>query len=151
MTPAIRDATRDDLPAIVRLLADDPLGATRETYARPLPACYEHAFEAIQDDPHNTVIVAENGVDIVGTLQLTYIPNLTYRGGMRAQIEGVRVAASQRGTGLGRRLVEEAIDRARQRGCRLVQLTTDANRPEAVAFYAAIGFKASHVGMKYPI
>jgi GNAT superfamily N-acetyltransferase len=137
------------VPAIVRLLADDPLGSTRETAnGDQIPDAYWRAFQAIDADPHQLLMVAEADGQIVGTLQLTVIPSLTYTGGERAQIEGVRVAARHRGRGLGREMVLWAIERARARGCRLVQLTTDKRRPEAVRFYESLGFRPTHVGMK---
>ncbi|WP_131737900.1 GNAT family N-acetyltransferase [Actinomadura roseirufa] len=144
-----REATADDLPRIVRLLADDPLGATRETLADVIPDAYLAAFAAIQKDPNNVLVVAEVGGALAGTLQLTFIPSLTYTGGERAQIEGVRVAAEQRGHGVGQALITWAIDQARARGCRVVQLTTDRQRPDAIRFYQKIGFRPSHMGMKY--
>ncbi|WP_342787115.1 GNAT family N-acetyltransferase [Actinomadura decatromicini] len=144
-----REATVADLPGIVRLLADDPLGSTRETPGDPIPEEYFTALGAIQNDPNNTVLVAEVAGEVAGTLQLTFIPGLTYTGGERAQIEGVRVAASQRGTGIGQDMINFAIDRARARGCRLVQLTTDRQRPAAIRFYQKLGFHPSHMGMKY--
>jgi GNAT superfamily N-acetyltransferase len=145
-----REATVDDLPQIVRLLADDPLGATRETPAGDeIPEAYFTAFDAITKDPNNTVVVAEVAGRVAGTLQLTFIPGLTYTGGERAQIEGVRVAAEQRGAGLGQQMITWAIERARERGCRVVQLTTDRQRPDAIRFYQKIGFRPSHMGMKY--
>ncbi|TYB49972.1 GNAT family N-acetyltransferase [Actinomadura chibensis] len=144
-----REATVADLPGIVRLLADDPLGSTRETPGDTIPEEYFTAFAAIQNDPNNTVLVAEVAGEVAGTLQLTFIPGLTYTGGERAQIEGVRVAASQRGTGIGQDMINFAIDRARARGCRLVQLTTDRQRPAAIRFYQKLGFRPSHMGMKY--
>ncbi|RFS82159.1 GNAT family N-acetyltransferase [Actinomadura spongiicola] len=144
-----REATVDDLPQIVRLLADDPLGATRETPGDEIPDAYFSAFATIAKDPNNTVIVAEVAGRIAGTLQLTYIPGLTYTGAERAQIEGVRVAADHRGIGLGQKMITWAIDRARARGCRVVQLTTDRQRPDAIRFYQKIGFRPSHMGMKY--
>ena len=143
-----RPARRDDLVAIVEMLADDVLDSTRERREEPLPSSYTEAFDAIESDPHNTLIVAEQGSGVVGVLQLTLIPGLTYAGGWRAQIEGVRVASAIRGQGLGRALIEHAIELAREAGCRLVQLTTDKRRPEAVAFYESIGFSATHEGMK---
>jgi GNAT superfamily N-acetyltransferase len=144
-----REATRADLPEIVRLLADDPLGMTRETPGQVIPDAYYAAFEAIDKDPNNAVIVAETGGKVVGTLQLTYIPGLTYTGGERAQIEGVRVASEQRGRGIGQLLIGWAIERARDRGCRVVQLTTDRQRPDSIRFYQKIGFRPSHMGMKF--
>jgi len=143
-----RAALERDLPAIVQLLADDPLGATRERYAEPLPDCYSAAFEAIEQDPRNELIVAERAGELVGCLQLTFIPGLARQGGERAQIENVRVARALRGQGHGRTLFEWAIGRARERGCHLVQLTTDKSRTEALGFYKSLGFAASHEGMK---
>jgi GNAT superfamily N-acetyltransferase len=144
-----REATADDLPQIVRLLADDPLGATRETPGEEIPEAYFAAFAAIDKDPNNTVVIAEVAGRVAGTLQLTFIPGLTYTGGERAQIEGVRIAAEHRGAGLGQIMINWAIDRARARGCRVVQLTTDRQRPDAIRFYQKIGFRPSHMGMKY--
>lgn len=143
-----RNANRDDLEAIVRLLADDPLGSRREEYSVPLLPGYVQAFEAISSDPNNELIVAELAGAVAGVLQVTYIPYLTYKGGRRALIEGVRVSASLRSAGIGRRLVQWAVDRARQRGCHMVQLTSDKTRPDAIRFYEALGFIASHEGLK---
>ncbi|GLW64407.1 GNAT family acetyltransferase [Actinomadura rubrobrunea] len=148
-SPTFRRATRDDLPQIVRLLADDPLGASRESPGEVIPECYLRAFEAICADPRNELVVAELDGAVVGTLQLTFIPGLTYRGGERAQIEGVRVSADQRGRGIGQAMITWAVEQARARGCRLVQLTTDRRRPEAIRFYQKLGFQPSHTGMKY--
>jgi GNAT superfamily N-acetyltransferase len=152
MSPTLdrfRLATAADLPAIVRLLADDALGAQRERLEDPLPAAYLAAFEAIARDANNEVVVAEDAQGAaVAVLQLTFTPHLTHQGGWRATIEGVRVDARLRGSGLGRRLMAWAIDRARVRGCHLVQLTTDKQRPEARRFYESLGFVASHEGMK---
>ena len=150
MTPAvrIRRARPDDLGAMVELLANDPLGAKRERLQTPLPASYAAAFAAIDNDPNQELVVACREETIVGVLQLTFLPYLTYCGGWRAQIEGVRIAASERSQGLGRQMLEWAVDRARARGCHLVQLTTDKTRPEAKRFYEALGFVSSHEGMK---
>jgi GNAT superfamily N-acetyltransferase len=143
-----RRARRQDVPAIVGLLASDPLGATRETSGGELPEAYWQAFEAVDNDSHQFLAVAELDGRVVGTLQLTFIPSLTYRGGERAQIEGVRVDAGSRDRGLGRAMVGWAIEQARVRGCRLVQLTTDQRRPDALRFYESLGFRATHAGMK---
>lgn len=143
-----RQATRSDVPDIVRMLADDALGAKRESYGSPLPASYYAAFEAISVDPNNELVVACLGSRVVGVLQLTFIPYLTYRGSWRAQIEGVRIDASIRARGVGRRLFEWAIERAGQRGCHLVQLTSDKARVDAIRFYESLGFVASHEGLK---
>lgn len=143
-----RTAGAADLPAIVRLLAQDPLGATRESAAMPLDGRYAAAFAAIERDPNNELVVAVVDRTVAGVLQLTWLPSLTYRGSWRAQIEGVRVAESVRGRGIGAALIGEAVERARARGCRLVQLTTDLQRPDALRFYERLGFRHSHAGMK---
>ncbi|RZL63828.1 MAG: GNAT family N-acetyltransferase [Variovorax sp.] len=143
-----RPARRADLPAIVGLLADDPLGAQRESPGEPLAPGYGAAFDAIERDPHNELVVAEADDRVVGVLQLTFIPSITYRGSWRALIEGVRVAADRRSGGLGRALFEWAIARAQARGCHLVQLTSDKARPDAIRFYEQLGFVASHEGLK---
>lgn len=143
-----RPATRGDVDVIVRMLADDPLGAQRERYASPLPRSYERAFVAIQADPNNELVVAEADGRVVGVVQLTFIPYLTHQGSWRALIEGVRVDASARSQGVGQRMFTWAIERARERGCRIVQLTTDKSRPDALRYYQRLGFVASHEGMK---
>ena len=146
--PTFRRARADDVPDIVRLPADDPLGATRERYESPLPESYARAFRAIEQDANNELVVACRGDRVVGVLQLTYIPSLTYQGGWRALIEGVRVDSGERSQGLGKTLFEWAIARARERGCHMVQLTTDKARPDAKRFYEGLGFVASYEGMK---
>lgn len=145
----IRPATIADLPAIVRMLADDALGTKRERVEDPLPTSYLCAFEAIAQDPNNELVVAQDleGKPIA-VLQLTFTPFITHQGGWRATIEGVRVDSAQRASGLGHELLAWAISRARERGCHLVQLTTDKQRPEAKRFYESMGFVASHEGMK---
>ncbi|MDJ0920107.1 MAG: GNAT family N-acetyltransferase [Henriciella sp.] len=144
-----RDAIRDDLPAIVQMLADDRLGATRETFADPLPDAYATAFDDICDQTGNRLIVAVDEYDRVSAcLQLTFIPGIARRGMKRGLIEGVRVRRDLRGTNIGTRLFEYAIEAARTAGCGLVQLTTDKQRPDAHSFYEKLGFEASHTGMK---
>lgn len=143
-----RTARREDLPSILALLADDPLGAERERLEDPVPDPYVRAFSAIEADPNQEVIVAERDGQVAGVLQLTFIASLTWQGSTRALIEGVRVAAALRGLRIGEALVGEAIERARRRGCRIVQLTTDRSRTDAHRFYERLGFKATHVGMK---
>ena len=143
-----RRAGRADLERIVEMLADDPLGAKRERYELPLPAPYFAAFEAIEADPNNEVVVACLDGKVVGVLQITFIPYLTYQGSWRALIEGVRVDTKIRSVGLGRAMIEHAIGLAWSRGCHLVQLTTDKARPDAKRFYESLGFVASHEGMK---
>lgn len=144
-----RHATHQDLPAIVALLANDALGAKRENHVLPLPASYEAAFAAIDQDPNNELVVVDTADQAVaGVLQLTLVPHITYQGGWRAQIEGVRVAANLRASGIGEQLFLWAIERARSKGCHLVQLTSDKTRLDAIRFYERLGFVASHEGMK---
>lgn len=144
----LREAKRSELVDIVRLLADDPLGSTREHYADPLPAGYTAAFDAIENDVNNELLVAKCGDRLAGVLQLTYLPNLTFRGRWRAQIEGVRVAPDFRGQGVGRLLISGAVEKATIRGCHVVQLTTNRVREDAQSFYSSLGFEATHVGFK---
>jgi GNAT superfamily N-acetyltransferase len=143
-----RPACERDLPAIVGMLADDALGAQREHFADPLPPSYAAAFAAIDADPNNELVVACRGERVIAVLQLTFIPYLTYQGAWRALIEGVRVASSERDSGVGSAMFKWAIARARQRGCIMLQLTTDKARPDALRFYEKLGFVASHHGMK---
>ena len=153
----LRRAKADDLPAIVNLIAADQLGATRDgvTTAGDL-AAYQRAFAVIDSDPAHILMVAESerdesGPDIVATMQLSFIPGLARRGALRAQIEAVRVHEAYRSRGLGAAIFAWAIDEARQRGCALVQLTTDKSRTGAHRFYERLGFTASHEGMKLPL
>jgi GNAT superfamily N-acetyltransferase len=142
----VRRAARDDVPAIVALIAADQLGAAREGGDL---APYERAFAAIDADPAQLLAVATDEAGAVaGTLQLTVIPGLARRGALRAQIEAVRVREDLRGQGLGHALLAWAIEEARRRGCALVQLTSDKRRPEAHRFYGRLGFTASHEGFK---
>lgn len=149
MSAVLRRATRDDVPAIVALLVDDPLGATRESEGEH--AAYLRAFEAIDADPAHELVVLDDGGEVIGTLQLTLLPGLSRGGALRAQIEAVRIASSRRGQGLGEDLFRWAIDESRRRGAVIVQLTTDASREGAHRFYERLGFVASHVGMKLPL
>ena len=146
MTEVImRRARAGDVDEIVAMLADDPLGSGRE---RPGDPRYAKAFEALDTDPGQLLAVAEVDGEVVGTLQVTFIPGLSRIGATRAQIEAVRVRADQRGAGLGRHMIEWAIAESRARGCVLVQLTSDASRTDAHRFYERLGFVRSHVGMK---
>lgn len=144
-----RDAREDDLEAIVTLLGDDVFGKGRNPAFETHRAAYTAAFREITADPNNGYIVAVLDQRIVGLAQLTFLRGLSYTGGLRAQVESVRIAADMRGLGLGGKLMEEAIRRARARGAVLVQLTTDARRDRARTFYERLGFKGSHVGMKF--
>ncbi|MEU1359337.1 GNAT family N-acetyltransferase [Micromonospora zamorensis] len=141
-----REAVRADLPAVIALLADDVLGKARDF--TEVDEAYERAFADISADPRNQLIVAEQGAELVGCLQITYIPGLGRHGSERSLIESVRVRSDRRGQGLGRELMIWAVDQARQRGCALVQLTTDKTRGDTHRFYLSLGFVASHEGMK---
>lgn len=142
----LRQAAADDLEAIVAILADDMLGKSRE---QPGDPAYKAAFEAIAADPNNELWVIE-GPDkrVMGTLQLTFIPGISLKGGTRAQIEAVRIVDELQGQGVGRWMFERMIERARERGAMLVQLTSDKQRPDAIRFYQSLGFAASHEGFK---
>jgi GNAT superfamily N-acetyltransferase len=147
-----RKAREVDLPAIVALLADDDLGRLREEPGPPLAPQYGSAFQAIDKDPNQLLAVAVDEKDrVVGTLHLTFIPGIARKGALRGQIEAVRIAASQRGSGLGHDFFDWAIEECRAHGCHLVQLTTDKTRPEAHRFYEKLGFVASHIGYKLPL
>jgi ribosomal protein S18 acetylase RimI-like enzyme len=148
MSVSIRSATRADLPAIVLLLADDPLGAQRELVSNPVAPEYLHAFDEMSAHPGNEMLVAVKDYEVIGCLQLTIIAGLSRRGMRRAQLEGVRVSSQHRRAGVGEQLVRKAIDRARAAGCGLVQLTSDVSRTGARRFYERLGFKATHLGMK---
>ena len=143
-----REAREEDLPELVALLADDPLGATRERPDTPLPEAYREAFLAIDADENQRLLLAVLEGRTAGMMQVTFIPSLTYTGRWRAQLEGVRVRADVRSRGLGRVMVEEAVRVARERGCHMLQLSTHKTRTRAHAFYEGLGFVASHEGMK---
>ena len=144
-----RKATKNDVSKIVEMIADDELGKTRENYQIPLPTEYLVAFENINTDENQELIVVENeNSEVIGTLQLSFIQYLTYRGGIRAQIEAVRIRKDQRGLGIGKTMFEWAIQKAKERNAHLLQLTTDKKRPKAIKFYEDLGFKATHEGMK---
>lgn len=143
-----RIATEQDLDRIIAMLADDSLGSKRECYENPLPASYKLAFEAIASDPNNELVVACINDEIMGVIQITFTPYLTHQGGWRASLEGVRISSSYRGKGIGTKLIKWAINRAEERGCHLVQLTTDKERPDALKFYESLGFHNTHEGLK---
>jgi GNAT superfamily N-acetyltransferase len=146
-----RRARAEDLAAIVELLIDDVLGRNREDSSKPGAEPYVAAFGAIDADPNQLLVVAADRDEIVGTLQLSFIPGLSRNGALRGQIEAVRVASARRGGGIGREMIQWAIAQCRERGCRYVQLTTDKRRTDAHRFYERIGFVASHVGYKLEI
>lgn len=143
-----RSATLDDLPMIVRMLADDFLGSQRERYEDPLPESYIEAFREIDADSNNELIVGELDGEVVGTLQLTYIPSISFQGGKRCTVESVRVDEKYRGQGIGREMMLWAVRRAKEKGCISMQLTTNNDRADAHRFYESLGFSKSHVGMK---
>jgi len=144
----IRSATRADLPAIVAMLADDMRGHAREDASLPLDLAYEKALEVISADPNQLLVVALIKSEIVGTLQITFIPGLSYKGAWIGQIEAVRIASKLRGLGHGSELIRWAIDACRDRGCHLVQLSSNAERVDSHRFYSKLGFAQSHLGFK---
>ena len=144
-----RQATRNDVQHIVKMLSNDKLGNTREEFDENLSDDYYKAFENIRKDSNQELIVAEDEKgQVIGTLQLSFIQYLTYKGGLRAQIEAVRIREDQRGKGIGDKMLTWAIGRAKERGAHLVQLTTDKQRPDAIDFYQQLGFRSTHEGMK---
>ena len=143
-----RLARQDDLPEIVRMLAEDDLGSQRERYEEPLPDSYIKAFEKIEKDSNHELIVAELDGEIVGSLHLIFIPSVSFQGGLRAQVESVRVDKLRRGQGIGSEMMRWVIERAKGRKAHLVQLTTHRSRDDAHRFYERLGFEKSHVGMK---
>ncbi len=148
MVLTYREAGEEDLEPLVAMLSDDALGAEREDTSRPLNPGYIRAFEQIRRDPNHELIVVEHSGQPVGMLQLTFIPYLTHIGSWRCQIEGVRIRSDYRGQGLGKRMLVWAIARAGERGCALVQLTSDKQRVDALRFYEQVGFEATHEGFK---
>ena len=143
-----RLATRDDVPSIVRLLADDDLGSQREQDENPLPESYYSAFEQIHNDPNHELIVAERGGEVIGTLHLMFLPSISFQGALRSQVESVRVDKRFQNQGIGSEMMKWTIDRAQQRGAQVMQLTTHNTRVDAHRFYERLGFKGSHLGMK---
>ena len=143
-----RRARLGDLRAIVALLADDELGAQRERFSETIAPEYLSAFDAIEADPNQLLAVMVDGEQVIGTLQLSFIPGLARGGALRGQIEAVRVARERRSERLGERLFQWAIDQCRAHGCALVQLTTDRQREDAHRFYDRLGFVPSHIGYK---
>jgi ribosomal protein S18 acetylase RimI-like enzyme len=151
MTPQdilFRRARRADLPSIVRMLADDDLGSQREKFENPLPESYYSAFGQINNDPNHELIVAEQNGEVIGTLHLMFLPSISFQGGLRAQVESVRVDKRFQGQGIGSQMMEWSMERAKQRGAHVVQLTTHKTRVDAHRFYERLGFKGSHLGMK---
>ena len=143
-----RIATRGDLPSIVRLLADDDLGSQRERNEAPLPESYYSAYEEINKDANHELIVAELEGEVIGTLHLIFLPSISYQGGLRAQVESVRIDTRHQSQGFGSQMMKWAIERAKVRGAHIVQLTTHQSRADAHRFYERLGFKGTHLGMK---
>lgn len=144
-----RKATEKDVLQIVEMIADDELGKKRENFKNPIPSEYLNAFKNINSDSNQELIVVEDeNSEVIGTLQLSFIQYLTYQGGIRAQIEAVRIRKDKRGLGIGKTMFKWVINRAKERNAHLLQLTTDKKRPEAIQFYKDLGFKDTHEGMK---
>ncbi len=143
-----RRAERADLLFIVRMLADDDLGSQRERYEEPLPESYYSAFEQIDNDANHELIVAELDGEVVGMLHLMYLPSVSYQGGLRAQVESLRVGKKWQNQGIGSELMKWVIERTKARGAHLVQLTSHKSRADAHRFYERLGFEGSHLGMK---
>jgi GNAT superfamily N-acetyltransferase len=150
MTPEVllRKAVREDLPDIVRMLADDDLGSQRERCEDPLPPAYYLAFEQIERDPNHQLVVAESNGKVIGTLHLTFLPSISYQGGLRAQVESVRVDKKYQNLGIGSAMMKWTIERAKERGAHIMQLTTHKSREDAHRFYERLKFQKSHLGMK---
>ena len=143
-----RRARREDLPSIVQMLAEDELGSQRERFEDPLPESYYWAFEQIENDSNHELIAAEMDGAVIGKLHLMFLPSISYQGGLRAQVESVRVDGKYRGRGIGNEMMKWAVERARAKGAHLVQLTTHRSREDAHRFYERLGFNGSHFGMK---
>ena len=143
-----RNATKEDISELIKLLSNDRLGAKREDASKPLNRRYINAIECIEKDPNNELTIVESNGDGVGMLQLTFIPTLTHMGSRRCLIESVRISKEYRSQGLGTNLINWAIARAKMKGCGIVQLTSDKQRPDALRFYESLGFQATHEGFK---
>jgi GNAT superfamily N-acetyltransferase len=143
-----RRARRADVPHIVRMLADDELGSQRECYETPLPEPYYKAFEEIDRDPNHELVVAEQNGEVIGILQLMFLPSLSYQGGLRSQVESVRIDRKYQNKGIGTEMMKYVIERAKMRGAHVMQLTSHQSRKDAHRFYERLGFKRTHAGMK---
>lgn len=148
MNLKFRRATREDLPEIVRMMTDDFLGATRERYENPLPESYLKAFAEIEADKNNELIVVEKDGAVVGSLQLTFVPSISFQGSPRAIVESVRIDEKFRNQGIGAALINWVIERAKEKNCVFLQLTTNNERIDSHRFYERLGFKGTHLGMK---
>lgn len=148
MNLKFREALEMDIPYLVEMLSDDELGAIREDNSSPINQNYLKAFHSIEQDPSNELVVVENSGEVVGMLQLTFIPYLTHVGSWRCLIYCVRIHSKYRGQGLGNEFFKWAIERAKTKRCNIVQLTSDKQRPDALRFYENLGFEATHEGFK---
>ena len=148
MEPEFKAAVFEDLESLIALLANDELGHQREKPGLPIHANYLQAFTAINDDPNNLLLVVKLNKQTIGMLQLTFIPYLTHIGSWRCLIEGVRIDKAFRGKGIGEKMFAHAKELAKKKGCNMVQLTSDKQRPDAIRFYEKLGFRASHEGFK---
>ncbi|MBM6580151.1 GNAT family N-acetyltransferase [Microvirga sp. BT689] len=144
----IREAQAEDLEAIIRLHEEDELGSHGDLWSPETKAAYEAAFAAIRRSPENRLFVALDGDEVIGTFQLTFIPNLTGRGALRVKVESVKVKAARRSTGIGAKMMEFAEDHARHHGARAMELTSNKTRKDAHRFYERLGFSRSHEGFK---
>jgi len=147
-TLSYRNAKKSDLPQLIKMLADDQLGSTREDSSIPLNPAYISAFEKINSDPNNKLIVVEINNTIIGMLQITYIPYLSHKGAWRCLIEAVRIHKDYRSQGFGSEVFKWAIEQAKNKKCHIVQLTSNKERSSAIRFYKALGFSATHEGFK---
>ncbi|MEZ4971174.1 MAG: GNAT family N-acetyltransferase [Flavobacteriaceae bacterium] len=144
-----RRATKEDLPAIIKMIANDTLGKSRERYEDPLPKAYYSAFEIIDGDKNQKLMVIENFQgEVVASFQLSFLQYLTYEGGIRCLVENVHVRDDQTGKGIGKQMFQWIIATAKEKGAHLIQLTSNKLRPDAIRFYESIGFKATHQGFK---
>lgn len=143
-----RKAKQSDLQAIIRLLAEDEFGRQREQVSHEIAPSYQRAFDRIVSDPNQFLMVIEEKNEVIGTCHLTLMPSLTFQGALRMNIEAVRIAASRRGQGVGEWMIDQAIHLAREKGCKMIQLTTNKKRIDAKRFYEKLGFQATHEGMK---
>jgi GNAT superfamily N-acetyltransferase len=151
MKLTFRQASQKDLAELIKLLADDELGKTREDISIPINKDYLTAFKKINCDPNNELIVVEENNKIIGMLQLSFIPYLTHIGSTRCLIEGVRIDKKYRDMGLGTKTFEWAIQYAKDKKCNIVQLTSNKQRKNAIKFYENLGFEATHEGFKLNI
>ena len=144
----LRPATASDVPEVIRLMCEDELGATRESLSNPLAQSYMLAFQEIAKDKHQSLLVVEHKGKTIGTCHLTFIPSLSFKGSKRLNIENVHISKPVQGQGIGTWMLQKAITLGREKGCKIVQLTTHKKRTLAKAFYEKLGFEASHEGMK---